>query len=115
MTPTFTTQSAREAFDEICERAVLSEKAMDAFARLGRELAELQQATRWQPIETAPVSEDIFLGDVSPCLVYGPDVGVRIGRAWRYADGTAGADSAMLCGDWEYTHWMPLPAPPSEA
>ncbi len=61
MTPTFTTQSAREAFEEICERAVLSEKAMDALARLGRELAELQQATRWQPIETAPRDVTFFL------------------------------------------------------
>lgn len=109
MAPKFTTQSAREAFDEICERAVLSEKAMDALARLGRELAELQQATRWQPIETAP-------RDGTFVLLSGRDLpvwqGSWVGTSGRYAiNGWTRFNSVDI--NWNQTHWKPLPEPPS--
>ena len=57
MAPKFTTQSAREAFEEICERAVLSEKAMDALARLGRELAECSRLHKALVIAEAALAD----------------------------------------------------------
>ena len=109
MAPKFTTQSAREAFDEICERAVLSEKAMDALARLGRELAEMQQATRWQPIETAPK-------DGSLVILAGGEMQRPIFALWTPRGYWAGDQR----GPYEpvpyaAAFWMPAPPLPSEA
>lgn len=70
--------------------------------------------SEWMPIETALVAERDFLEDVVRCLVYGPQIGVQVGRAWRYPDGTVRAQAFGFHGDWEITHWMPLPAPPKE-
>lgn len=85
-------------------------------------LAYAEQAVRdalaaqseWMPIETALVAEKDFLEDVVRCLVYGPQIGVQVGRAWRYPDGTVRAQAFGFHGDWEITHWQPLPAPPKE-
>lgn len=67
----------------------------------------------WQTIDTAPTSDDAFLRDVEPCLVFGPAIGMKIGRAWRYPDGESRADAEGFHGEWLITHWMPLPEPPS--
>jgi len=74
----------------------------------------LATKSEWMPIETAPVAERDFLEDVVRCLVYGPQIGVQVGRAWRYPDGTVRAQAFGFHGDWDITHWMPLPAPPKE-
>lgn len=34
------------------------------------------------------------------------------GRVYRYADGTVRAVASGFSGNWNITHWMPLPAPP---
>lgn len=67
----------------------------------------------WQPIQEAPFSDLLLERDrPKPCLVYGKDCGVQMGRAWRYPDGEATGQAFGFCGDWEITHWMPLPEPP---
>ena len=68
--------------------------------------------SEWQTMNTAPVAKDPFLKDVVPCLVFGPEIGVKIGRAWAYPDGDVRADASGFHGDWLITHWMPLPDPP---
>lgn len=68
----------------------------------------------WMPIETAPNAEDVFLRDVKECLVFGPEIGVKIGRAWRYQSGDVHADAQGFFGDWLITHWMPLPQRPTD-
>lgn len=67
--------------------------------------------SEWQPIETAPVVE---FADDSPqtCLVYGPEIGVQMGRAWRYSNGEARGRASGFYGDFAITHWMDLPEPP---
>ena len=67
----------------------------------------------WQTMDKAPISNNAFLSDVKPCLVFGPEIGVKIGRAWRYPDGEARADAGGFHGNWLITHWQPLPQPPS--
>lgn len=66
----------------------------------------------WQTMDAAPITRDDSLADVKPCLVYGPEIGVKIGRAWRYPDGDVQADASGYYGKWLITHWMPLPEPP---
>jgi len=68
----------------------------------------------WQPISEAPVSNDPFLVDVHRCLLFVQGAGICMGRAWRYPDGHAVAQADSYLGDWEITHFMPLPPPPGE-
>lgn len=65
----------------------------------------------WQPIATAPLCE---FGDDMPtsCLVYGPGLGVHMGRVWRYSDGSAHGQAYGFHGEWNITHWHALPEPP---
>lgn len=71
------------------------------------------RAGGWRTIDSAPTSIDPMLGDVKDCLVYGPEVGRKMGRAWRYPDGRAKAQAYGFHGEWEITHWQPLPEPPA--
>lgn len=68
--------------------------------------------SEWQPITSAPLSEDVLLGwwETWPQ------------KKWRYEAGWAGRKNSFpgtgvsngyLHG--QATHWMPLPAPPSAA
>jgi hypothetical protein len=68
----------------------------------------------WRPIETAPPETRIMLwcperqrkGE-PPCFVFGNVVQFSDGQRRVYGDG--------MNGDWLFTHWMPLPAPPGAA
>lgn len=71
------------------------------------------RAGGWRPIAEAPVSSDPMLGDVEDCLVYGPEIGRKMGRAWKYADGKVRAQAYGFHGDWKITHFQPLPEPPA--
>ncbi len=65
----------------------------------------------WQPIESAPCEERIMLWcednrsrpDANP-VVFGRVVDFSDGERRAYGDG--------YNGNWNFTHWMPLPAPP---
>lgn len=70
--------------------------------------------SEWQPIETALIVTDVFLTEIPDCLVYSPQFGIKVGRAWRYPDGDVHASAAGFHGDWLITHWMPLPDPPTD-
>jgi hypothetical protein len=77
-------------------------------------IAEVKRLTTWQPIETAPT---ILYEDKAPdVLLYGPQLGVRTGRAARYPDGYLFAHVAHINGNLVEealaSHWMPLPTPP---
>jgi hypothetical protein len=66
---------------------------------------------QWEPIETAPLETRIMLWcpdrqrkNEEPVFVFGSIVQFSDGRRKVYGDG--------MNGDWEFTHWMPLPSPP---
>ena len=66
----------------------------------------------WRPISEAPVCSDMIREPPMRCLVFG-EMGVTIGRAWRYADGSPCAQADGFSGDgWRITHFMPLPDKP---
>jgi len=65
----------------------------------------------WKTLDAAPVW-DYQMGSPPTCLVYGPDIGVKTGRAWKYPDGEAVAQADGFHGQWLITHWMPLPEKP---
>ena len=61
----------------------------------------------WQPIETAP-------RDGTPVDLFHKD-GFRLtDEWWVYEEDGEGFWSGSLCPDSEFTHWMPLPNPPTE-
>lgn len=91
----------------ISNRAVLSDVA--------RALMAERKADKWQPIETAPK-------DGTPMLLivagYEPAVGRFLpGRnAWSYLDQEeieVFEGAGVTFGEWQPTHWMPLPPPPA--
>lgn len=65
----------------------------------------------WQPIESAPVIQG-WLDGPPRCLVYSKEFGIQMGRAWRYPNGDARGQGDGFNGEWNVTHWMPLPEPP---
>jgi hypothetical protein len=66
----------------------------------------------WQPIETAP-------RDCERLLLWSPKAGpygrgaVVFGRTYGLSSGSLEVRGEGMLGDWEFTHWMPLPAPPN--
>lgn len=71
------------------------------------------QPAEWQPIETAPVADFVTTHPVD-CLVWSSQIGgVLCGRAWRYDDGEAVGQANGYNGEWQITHWRPLPEPPA--
>jgi hypothetical protein len=68
----------------------------------------------WQPIETAPAVVNNLTAP-HDVLLYGPQLGVRTGRAASYPDGIVFAGISNINGNVALTlvtHWMPLPEPP---
>ena len=61
----------------------------------------------WQPIETAPKdgAKILAYADGSMTVVYW----LECGDNWELAESGSWAES----GEWEPTHWMPLPLPPA--
>jgi hypothetical protein len=69
--------------------------------------------TRWHPISEAPVRDLLNEGPFR-CLVYGPDIGVKMGSVWRHSeDSSSGASADSFCGDWNITHFADIPSPPN--
>ena len=71
------------------------------------------QAEGWKPIETAPKGNPLTPGPRFLLFVKG--MGPAFGHV--YDDGCGGffANADGYSGNWEITHWMPLPAPPLPA
>ena len=65
----------------------------------------------WRPIETAPKSDPWY--EAKRVLVYGPETGVQPGKVWVREDGTRKGSAEGFNGNYEITHWMPIPAPPT--
>jgi hypothetical protein len=67
-----------------------------------------EQMMTWQPIETAPK-------DGRRVLVWIDDThtkGCAFANLWFYESGRLGGGAEGYNGDWNITHWMPLPDPP---
>ena len=70
----------------------------------------------WQPIETAPAKEEY------PDLVLLWIVGAgderkgcsAFGRVYQHSNNEKFAVASGYSGQWEITHWMPLPEPPTQ-
>lgn len=68
----------------------------------------------WQPIEMCDVLTKPG-ADRKRVLVYGPEFGAQFGYVIDYGDGSRHHQAEGFHGDgWKITHWMPLPAPPSD-
>lgn len=66
----------------------------------------------WQPIETAPVDCRFLIWCKESAERDGD--GTKFGSAWRSTSGELVARAEGMSGDWTFTHWQPLPAPPSK-
>ncbi len=73
--------------------------------------------TEWKPIETAPLLADEN-ADPSKVLLWVADGGARgtgevtFGFCYRSTDGSIRSRANGYYGDFNITHWMPLPEPP---
>jgi hypothetical protein len=65
----------------------------------------------WRDIETAPK-------DCERLILWCPKAGIRgkgavvFGRTYALSNGRVEVRGEGMLGDWEFTHWMPLPEPP---
>lgn len=68
----------------------------------------------WQTIDTAPKDGTAFLGWNPNKSGYVADQRYTILHCngdWKYLS----CSSGYRVFEWEYTHWMPLPAPPTQS
>jgi hypothetical protein len=62
---------------------------------------------KWQPIETVPIDETMFIAYCPP------DITFPRGRMMMWSGKAfAGSDKAPFHLQYPATHWMPLPQPP---
>lgn len=94
------------------EAAELIEKLTDRCARYAEEIAELQERTRWIPVEEKlpEISNSWGVSDVVLCIISNPS---------GYPPPNPGLCVYLEDGRWtcpgqivRVTHWMPLPAGP---
>lgn len=75
--------------------------------------------TDWQPLNTVPAIKEWDTPE--SVLLWVADGGGKgsgchaFGRVYRYADGTTSAVASGFSGNWNVTHWMPLPDPPNSS
>jgi hypothetical protein len=66
---------------------------------------------QWQPIETAPKMTAVLLYAAGYHIGHFNETN---GKWWTQTDGT-GTSGELILNSWgKPTHWMPLPAPPSD-
>ena len=94
--PEFTVDEALRIADQNAdsyEKVASVSRTLAAEVRRLRALAS--RAGGWRTIDSAPTSIDPMLGDVKDCLLYGPEVGRKMGRrAKKYAYLISGAKRA---------------------
>ena len=118
MTPTPTLrealEEARQHVEFIADGGVESvaqlRAAIDLLPRIDAALST-PEPQGWRPIAEARMVSDFLHDSPDRCLVYG-EMGVAMGRAWRYPGGEPCAQAAGFNGEWKISHWMPLPEPP---
>jgi hypothetical protein len=67
--------------------------------------------TEWQPIGTAPRSSEAILtwdGDTAAVVIW---CGCR--QEWLLVERSRMRPAAESPSEWRFSHWMPLPSPPS--
>lgn len=70
--------------------------------------------SEWQPIETHPLTYNGEYSEPPTVLLWSKKVGhVTTGVVHVYSDHRR-AQATGFHGEWEFTHWMPLPEPPRE-
>ncbi len=69
-------------------------------------IAELEEARKWQPIETAPVNTEVLLYCPYRCVSNTERIEVSF---YRF-----GGDGGSVSQHPWATHWQPLPEPPKE-
>ena len=67
----------------------------------------------WQPIETAPFEERVFVWCAD--IRHGKPLGIVFGRVVDFTNGERRVYGDGMNGDWTFTHWMPLPDGPKAA
>ena len=67
----------------------------------------------WRPIEDHPLTWDGIMSEPPRVLVWGPKCGVQMGVVHVYHDHRS-ARAEGFRGDWQITHWQPLPSAPSQ-
>lgn len=70
-----------------------------------------EEQEKWLPISSAPEYVDGI--ELERVLVYSTDFGITIGRVCKWPDGTFTRRVEGQCGDWNITHFAPLPPAPS--
>ena len=97
---------AIKALDRLCNMA--SGQSVQDFACAKTDYWTVKDAinNKWQPIDTAPMDGTVF-------MVYASDPPGAIYN-FGYCEDDGRFIPCMGDGDFEPTHWMPLPAPPGE-
>lgn len=117
-----TEYSPEDKWQLICPRCNCEIKTIKSVPHAGYECIEslkhaLAEATQWRPIETAPTDQRLILFYTPAWLEYAigqwePDEpGGSAG--WVRFDAGSGEHSISHESHGEFTHWMPLPAPPA--
>lgn len=77
-------------------------------------LVRADAAPQWQPIGTAPKAAVDALSNYGPTILLASNSGHRAVGYWRLDNhGWANLHDHLVMNYWnEFTHWMPMPAPP---
>lgn len=107
---------------ELCQRALQSQwspylRAGDKEAAAMKAAASALTAAKaggWLPIETAPKDARRVLVWIDDKHLARERRQIHFAKLWFYEDGRLGGGAEGFNGDWNITHWQPLPNPPKE-
>lgn len=69
---------------------------------------------KWQPIEAAPLEDDLLIIGYSPELGVLPARYNKIDETWEKLTELYNDYDITMYETWTPTHWMPLPEPPAD-
>ena len=93
---------------EIC--AAIDDPACDLTLTAVECIKKLKAENEWQPIETAPRDKSRVMFYINDPRL---ELKIALGTPWFYRDGEFGGGAEGFNGEWNITHWMPLPKPPA--